>query len=150
MILVLFGQPGSGKTTLSEEFKTHNIDGDKFRMIFNNKDYSKEGRIKNLNKASDIAHYLNNSINEARITLSLIYPYKEARNYLNSLSNEVFWVYLTYNEERGKESYHVNDFEIPLVNEVDLILNTSDNSLEECIKLIKEEMYKKHINNDKW
>ena len=69
MIVVLFGQPCSGKTTLAKELKAYNVDGDKLRTIFTNKDYSKEGRIKNLNRASDIAHYLNQSIDDGRIVL---------------------------------------------------------------------------------
>ena len=69
MIVVLFGQPCSGKTTLAKELKAYNIDGDKLRTVFTNKDYSKEGRIKNLNRASDIAHYLNQSVDDIRIVV---------------------------------------------------------------------------------
>ena len=63
MILWLTGQPGSGKTTLANEFinsiikdnpaiKIINIDGDDLRSINKNKDYSKEGRIKNISTAA--------------------------------------------------------------------------------------------------
>jgi adenylylsulfate kinase len=86
MIIVLFGQPHSGKSTLAAELDAHNIDGDKLRELFSNKDYSREGRIKNLNRASDIAHYLN-SVGEP-VVLSLVYPYKEARDYKKLTYNE--------------------------------------------------------------
>lgn len=135
MILVLFGQPGSGKTTLAKQFTTFkNIDGDELRELFNNKDYSREGRIKNLNRASDIAHYLNRHDNN--IVLSLVYPYKEARDYLRSLDPEVKFVYLYYGEERGRKKFHVEDFELDLLQESVCTLNTSELSEEECIKQI--------------
>ena len=62
MIVVLFGQPHSGKTTLAEKLAeklidSEIIDGDKFREAFKNTDYSKEGRIKNLTKACDIGYF---------------------------------------------------------------------------------------------
>jgi len=133
MIIVLFGQPHSGKSTLAAELDAHNIDGDKLRELFYNKDYSREGRIKNLNRASDIAHYLN-SVGEP-VVLSLVYPYKEARDYLNSLTNDVLWVYLIYSGERGRENFHVKDFDTPDEEDV-LCLDTSKLSIEECINAI--------------
>lgn len=147
MILVLFGQPHCGKTTLANEILkkcfSERIDGDDLREIFKNKDYSREGRIKNLNRASDIAHYINTK-KGGPVILSLVYPYKEAREYLNSLTEDVSWVYLTYEGERGRESFHVKDFEEPKGEKV-LHLDTSKKSVDECInetfeyaKLFKE------------
>lgn len=134
MITVLFGQPHSGKSTIAKQLKGHNIDGDNLRELFSNKDYSKEGRIKNLNRASDIAIYLD-SLGYS-VILSLVYPYKEAREYLNNLCNEVKWIYLTYDEKRGRESFHVEDFDYPSKENV-LHLNTSKLSIEECVNKIK-------------
>lgn len=133
MIIVLFGQPHSGKSTLADKLDFHNIDGDRLRELFSNKDYSREGRIKNLNRASDIAHYLNSV--EDSVVLSLVYPYKEARDYLRSLTNDVLWVYLTYSGERGRENFHVKDFEAPDKEDV-LSLDTSKLSIEECVNAI--------------
>jgi len=140
MIIVIFGQPHSGKSTLANILTAKpnscNIDGDLLRELFLNKDYSKEGRIINLNRASDIAHFLNNkSKSEHLIVLSLVYPYEEAREYLNSLTEDVLWVYLTHNEVRGRENFHVSDFDIPVKEKV-LHLNTSELSIEECINKI--------------
>lgn len=130
MIIVLFGQPHSGKTTLAKQFPTYkNIDGDELRELFSNKDYSREGRIKNLNRASDIAHYLHKQGND--IVLSLVYPYKEARDYLNSLEDNVKWIHLVYEVDRGREEYHVKDFEYPTDDEA-LHLNTEWLDVERC------------------
>jgi len=140
MIIVLFGQPHSGKTTLAKELQVgtcaHHVDGDTLRDIFQNKDYSREGRIKNLNRASDIAVYLD-STSGCDVILSLVYPYKEAREYLNGLTDDVKWVYLHYAGERGRENFHVKDFELDLLEEKVLTLSTSRWSVEDCIILIK-------------
>lgn len=142
MIIVLFGQPHCGKSTLAKKLINEscfnqywNIDGDELREIFKNKNFTRKGRIQNLNRASDIAHYMN-SIGSDGIILSLVYPYKEARNYLNKLTDDVKWIYLTYEEERGREKYHVQDFEIPTKESI-LHLNTSKLSITECIDAIK-------------
>jgi len=136
MIIVLFGQPHSGKTTLAQQLESdYHIDGDQLRTMFKNKNYSKEGRINNLNRASDIATYLH--YNGNNVTVSVVYPYKEARGYLNSLVPNVKWIYLYYKEERGREEFHVKDFEFPYLEEKVLQLNTSNLSVEECITKIK-------------
>jgi adenylylsulfate kinase-like enzyme len=135
MITVLFGQPHSGKSTLANELKGHNIDGDKLRELFKNKNFTREGRIQNLNRASDIAHYLNSTGTD--VVLSLVYPYKEARDYLRSLTSEVKFVHLTYEVDRGREQYHVSDFEYPQDEDV-LHLNTEWLEINDCIKQILE------------
>jgi hypothetical protein len=135
MITVLFGQPHSGKTTLAKRLEADfYIDGDDLRSMFQNKDFSKEGRIKNLNRASDIATYLHYNGND--VVLSVVYPYKEAREYLNSLVPDVKWVFLEYNEERGREKFHVQDFEIPNAQEA-LFIDTTKLTIEQSINQIK-------------
>lgn len=141
MIIVLFGQPHSGKTTLAQQLEhDYHIDGDHLRTMFKNTNYSREGRINNLNRASDIATYLHYNGND--VVLSLVYPYKEARDYLNSLVPDVKWIYLHYIEERGREEFHVKDFELDLLEEKVLSISTSRWSVEECIHLIKD-----YVNN---
>jgi gluconate kinase len=137
MITVLFGQPHSGKTTLANKLEAdYYIDGDHLRTMFQNKDYSRQGRINNLNRASDIATYLHYNGND--VVLSLVYPYKEARDYLNNLVPGVKWIYLHYTEERGREEFHVKDFELDLLEEKVLALSTSRWSIEESVHLIKD------------
>jgi len=150
MIILLFGQPASGKTTLSNklisyfnDFKNANeliklfgnnsskmsiqIDGDKWRDVTKNKDYSKEGRLKNLKGAFDMAIYLERE--GFQPILSFVTPYDELRQYLNDNSNLVE-IYLEYNEDRGRNMNFANDFEIPTIE--CLRMNTSDLSIDEC------------------
>lgn len=142
MIIVFYGQPHSGKTTLAHKLQQNLflnfqttppiIDGDEIRELFKNKDFSREGRIKNLNRISDIATYLHSKYKV--VIISAVYPIKEAREYLDSISDNVIWVYLKYNEIRGREEYHVKDFDVPNgVNNRNLFLNTSIFSIDDCI-----------------
>ena len=142
MIIVIFGQPCSGKTTLANQIQAdYYIDGDHLRNMFKNKDYSRQGRINNLNRASDIATYLH--YNGNKIVLSLVYPYKEAREYLNSLVSDVFWVYLTYEGERGREANHVADFDLPYYEDLNIMISTSATSEEDSLELIKTSINEK-------
>lgn len=152
MIIVIFGQPHSGKSTLAkgvqqEIFFTSKIsapiiDGDEIREIFKNKDFSKEGRIKNLQNISNIATFLN--VHYPLVLVSAVYPLEESRAYLNELNAHpledvkgVRWVYLTYEGERGREANHVKDFEEPLLDSPNLLtLNTSYNGIQDCIEKI--------------
>ena len=86
MIIWLTGQPGSGKTTLANELlnsineKIINIDGDDLRLLNKNKDFSKEGRIKNISTAISIARFL--ASKNYICILSIVAPYKFLRDEL--------------------------------------------------------------------
>ena len=93
MIVLLYGQPASGKTTIADAFIEDKqicdffwnfirIDGDKWRDVTQNKDYSKEGRVKNLKGAFDMALYLEKE--GYTPILSFVTPYQELRNYLKT------------------------------------------------------------------
>lgn len=147
-MIVLFGQPHSGKTTLAKKlqqkifidsgFHIPIIDGDEIRDIFKNKDYSKQGRINNLKRIGDIATYLFHKYEY--VIVSAVFPYREARDYVNSINEEysVKWVYLYYNEDRGREGFHVKDFDYPIdSNEQILSINTDEDNEETCLNKIE-------------
>lgn len=141
MIILFYGQPTSGKTTLANALHEHiwvkslgatiKIDGDKWRDVTNNKDYSKEGRMKNLKSAFDIAIYLERD--DYIPILSFVTPYEELRQYLCDNSN-LLEIYLECSEDRGRNDYFAKDFEIPKIE--CLRMNTSELSIDECISKV--------------
>jgi adenylylsulfate kinase-like enzyme len=149
MIILFFGQPASGKTTLADKYRgrllydaimkneesfkrTIRIDGDKWRDITKNKDYSKEGRYNNLKGAFDMALYLER---EGIVPiLSFVTPYEELRRYLYNNCQSLAAIYLTYSVDRGRDSLFANDFEEPIVN--CLKIDTSEQSIDDCLNKI--------------
>lgn len=140
------GQPGSGKTTLGallHQFINHSpynspsfiIDGDDIRDIFKNKDYSENGRRKNISKAQDIAIFLNNR--GYSVVASLVSPYKDQREEFKKNYN-VVEIYVHTEDIRGRENYFVSDYDKPTQNFIDLDttnidISTSFNELLEKI-----------------
>tara|TARA_B110000196_G_C21072770_1_gene628368 strand:+ start:489 stop:953 length:465 start_codon:yes stop_codon:yes gene_type:complete len=121
MILWFTGQPGSGKTTLAKAFikkaiednsdtKIINIDGDDLRNINKNKDYSKEGRIKNISTAISIMRFLANK--NYICVVSIVAPYKFLRDELKE-DFSFLEIYLHTTEIRGRENFFAKDYEVP-------------------------------------
>ena len=136
MILWFTGQPGSGKTTLCTELKHKlsfwkhkvvHIDGDNLRDILNNKDYSEDGRRKNVQFAIDMAKVLDNI--GYIVLVSLVSPYRDMRQELKRSRNvSEFYIHSTRPTE--KEQYWVDDYEPPLTNFTDI---NADKSIKECV-----------------
>lgn len=148
MAIYLFtGQPGSGKTTLAKKLQmwlqtdkknwrksVFHIDGDQLRELFPNTDYSKEGRYKNINKAFDIAKFLDASGND--VVISLVSPYKELRDEFKSQC-KVQEVYCHTKKIRGREDKFALDYEPPTEFYVDLDTSeTSDETFKKLLKMI--------------
>jgi adenylylsulfate kinase-like enzyme len=149
MIVVFYGQPSSGKTTLAkllqERIFLQNqptpviIDGDEIRSIFKDTDYSKEGRLNNLKRISDIAIFLESKYN--LVIISAVYPYQEARQYLDSICNNVLWVHLFHVDFRERQEFHVKDFDLPFVEaRKNCSINTTNFTPEMCIDRILDYM----------
>ena len=127
MIYVLYGQPGSGKTTLgnllAEKLDTpFIIDGDEFRKMFYNDAYDKSGREDNIKAANAVATYLNKKSNgDGHVIMSLVNPYKHLRDELKENNKgQVTEVLLVSTRELRKE-YHAEDFD---EGDSDHVLNT--------------------------
>lgn len=141
MIILLFGQPASGKTTLSNLLFRHysrdsfwlsnpvRIDGDRWRDVTQNKDYSREGRMRNIIGAFDMALYLEKE--GFTPIISLVTPYEQLRDYLRSKATKIALIYLYYEGDRGRNDRFVPDFEQPQGNY--LKINTSAHSTEDCV-----------------
>ena len=140
MIYYLIGQPHAGKTTLSKLLKQHlypqniiQIDGDEIRDIFQNKDYSENGRRQNIQRAQDIAQFLNAKGNN--VIVSLVSPYKDQRDNFKQNPN-VVEIYVHTDEIRGREQFHVQNYEPPTENFIEI--NTTNTTVDECVeKIIK-------------
>lgn len=120
MIIYLYGQPASGKTTLAnlirKELQEHgysvfHIDGDTLRDLTLNYDYSEEGRKRNMSNANLIATYIDKSKQIDYTILSVVSPIAEIREELKT-NNDVVFFYLQTSADRGRNAYHVNNFEI--------------------------------------
>ena len=141
MIYLFIGQPGSGKTTMAEMLQKYlgnhmfHIDGDKMRKIFPNTDYTKEGRVRNIEKAFDVARYLDSE--NKGVIISMVAPYRELRESLKRECN-VKENYLYTTKERGREAYFTNDFEEPLENFISIC---TDGEPRETFREIKKVLY---------
>lgn len=135
MIINITGQAGSGKTTIAIELEKIIanpivIDGDELREIFVNKDYSEEGRRRNITNAYNIARFL-----EAKgftPIIALISPYLDLREDLKSQSN-VSEIYLTTSQIRGRENFFAPGYLPP---QEDFLPINTDLALDECIQKI--------------
>jgi len=143
MIYWLTGQPGAGKTTLAKwmvaalQGSAVLVDGDDIREIFDNKDYSGTGRRKNIELAQNIAHFLHNKGNN--VLVSLVSPYRDQReSFKEKLGDGIIELYIHTTDIRGRESYHVSNYEPPLENFIDI--DTTNKAEFESLQEIREKL----------
>lgn len=146
MIYWFTGQPGHGKTVLSNLLKDKlesmgrkviSVDGDDIREIFVNKDYSKEGRYKNINLAQRISKF--SHIKGFDVVASLVSPYRDLREEFKSeMGDSLIEIFVHTTEIRGRENFHVQEYETPINNYIDI--DTTDKSPEESLNEILEKI----------
>jgi adenylylsulfate kinase len=139
MIYWFTGQPGHGKTVLAAAFKEYlnndcfHIDGDDIREIFNNKDYSEAGRRKNIELAQHLAHFLYRK--GQNVVVSLVSPYKDQRDaFKDKLGKGILEYYIHTTDIRGREDFHVSNYEAPTENFCDI--NTTNIAPLDSLKQI--------------
>lgn len=140
MIYWFYGQPGSGKTTLGNALKEKllnhyeysniiRIDGDEMRNIFQNKDYSEQGRRNNLRKVNDLIRFLYHK--DYTVIVSVVAPYKDVRDEIKDLNP--IMIYLHTSEIRGREDYFAKDL---VVGEDDIQIDTTNKSIIQALNEI--------------
>lgn len=141
-VFYFIGQPGSGKTTIAKKLVeylddlTYHIDGDDIREIFSNKDYSEEGRRKNIQRAQDIARFL--SRKDTTVVMSLVSPYKDLRDEFKK-DSLVIEIYLHTTEDRGRNHFHVDNYEPPTENYIDI--DTTNKTEEETFDILIKKLF---------
>lgn len=148
MIFWFTGQPHAGKTTLAKHLKNvlslkypikpiYMVDGDDLRRIINNKDYSEQGRRNNISQAIAIAKYLDDLRYD--VIVSLVSPYKDLRDELKA-STDVIEIYVHTTEVRGREAFHVADYQPPTEDYIDIDTTGVDEitSLNELLNQIEK------------
>lgn len=141
MIYNFIGQPHSGKTTLAKHLQTaleinnkfnkvYMIDGDKLRDLFQNKDYSEQGRRRNIQIAYSIARYLDSISPFNDVIIALVSPFLDLREDLKQSTN-VIEIFVHTTDVRGREAFHVSDYQAPIENFIDI----DTTSVDELISL---------------
>ena len=143
MIYWLTGQPGAGKTTLATWLEAHFagkatiVDGDDIRAIFDNKDYSEAGRRKNIELAQNIARFIHHKGGIAIV--SLVSPYKDQRNAFKvQMAEDLREIYVHTTNTRGRESFHVANYEAPSEFYVDI--DTTDRGEFKTFKELRQKL----------
>jgi len=147
MIYWFTGQPGHGKTVLSGMLKDYledekgkqviHIDGDDLREIFQNKDYSKEGRIKNITFAQGLAKFCH--LKGFDVVVSVVAPYKEVRDsFKEDMGQNMFELYVHTTEVRERDQFHSPDYVAPTENFIDV--DTTEDTPEASLVYIINEM----------
>tara|TARA_E500000331_G_C17245997_1_gene709121 strand:+ start:915 stop:1388 length:474 start_codon:yes stop_codon:yes gene_type:complete len=133
MVYWFTGQPGAGKTVLGKKLhsflKTEkrnwrrdvfHLDGDDLRELTINKDYSEEGRVRNIRNAQMIIEYLHN--NGCDVVVSLVAPYRTLREEFKErigFSNFTEF-YVHTSEKRERDKFKVKDYEQPEIEFIDI------------------------------
>jgi adenylylsulfate kinase-like enzyme len=138
-IYYLIGQPGSGKTTLAKYLcenilsNVHHIDGDDLRNLTQNKDYSEKGRRNNIELAHTMAKL---SFNDGKnVVMSIVSPFKDLRDNLKQeMGDDVIEIFVHTTEIRGREDFHVKDYQKPTENFIDV--DTTNKTVSQSIASI--------------
>ena len=105
--------------------------------IFDNKDYSEQGRRKNIELAQNIARFIHKKGDVAIV--SLVSPYKDQReSFKEKLGNGIVELYIHAFEDRGRDQFHVSNYEPPTENYIDV--DTTNDSPFESYQKIREKL----------
>lgn len=129
--VLVMGLSGTGKTTLSnmltKDLDSEHINADEVRTKYNDWDFSREGRLRQIGRVSALA----DKSNKEYVILDLICPLREGRGLLNPF----FTIWLdTEKESKYKDTDAV--FEDP--KDFDVRIETKQFDLKKLVKDIKD------------
>ena len=141
------GQPGAGKTTLALRLRDRLqslldydkkiviLDGDEIRELFNNQDYSIEGRIKNVEMVQNCCKFLVK--NDIVPIVCMVSPFAKQRSEIVKELDGVE-IFVECIEERGREQFHVDYYEQPNYtnNYQSININTSYKTDEQSFEIL--------------
>jgi adenylylsulfate kinase-like enzyme len=138
MIIWITGQPASGKTTLALNLRNHFrdkfcriVDGDTFRKLTDNTDYSQTGRRLNIERI--MTNILVDENQYDYTIVSVVSPFRDQRDWLKTKAN-VKEIYLKSSRERDGKMV---DYYSPPVNNY-LHIDTDTNDVLETLAKAKE------------
>lgn len=147
MIYWFTGQPGAGKTTVASALKSAlesrglkviHLDADDWRKTCGNQDYTELGRRRNIITAQHAAELHSKS---GKVVLcSFVSPYKDLRESLKQRA-DVIEVYMHTSQKRGREHFHVKDYQAP--TEYFVEINTDSVSVRDAVNWLIEMAYEK-------
>jgi adenylylsulfate kinase-like enzyme len=86
------------------------IDGDRFREIFKQTDYSPKGRKNNIRAANTVATYIS-QVNNVDVILALVNPYERLRAELRTNNSQMIEILLESDRDLRRD-HHVDNFEV--------------------------------------
>jgi len=140
MIYWFTGQPGSGKSTLSNALKATlqaqgrkvvHLDGEELREITGNRDFSETGRVLNVTIAQRLAKKLD--ADGIVVVASFVSPHRWLREEFKKKC-DVIEIFVHTTRPTDREAYFVKGYEPPSSSFVDI--DTTSASVEECIQRI--------------
>ena len=163
-ILWMTGLPCSGKTTIAKKLQEVYpnlalLDGDELREWFSPKDFSRDGRNEHNRRVAHLAKLLLE--HNVPVSVSLISPFNENREDARKIidDNKFIEVYIKcslsvcekrdvkgmYKKARLNEIKNFtgvnDDYDVP--DNPDLIINTENNTLDECVDQITQYLEEK-------
>lgn len=149
----LTGLPCSGKTTLANEIANRIgakiMDGDEIRSISNNKDFSREGRIHQMEQVAHTAYLLSEFI---PVVVALVSPYKSIRDSLKKQFPNLKEIYVKCDIEECKKRDVKGMYKLAQEGKIkcftgiddpyqeptkpDVEVNTNNNDINSCVTKI--------------
>lgn len=132
------GQPGAGKTELANclfkklsfikknQKKIVIIDGDDIRSLYQNADYSIQGRRSNVEFVQKLCAFLIK--NDVVPIVCMVSPFACQRHGFIS-KNDGIEIYVHCNEIRGREGYHIDYYERPILNSKAIEIDTTSKTV---------------------